>query len=178
MDIFDSGELPMVSGQGEAIKNEYDVYRGKDGKLWLVPFNVKNQGDYIYVQGNKGSDGFGGAAIDFPIRHGDTLTLRGAWKTAAGKLLIETGIDVTDKHHSIVVIGRRLIYPPKSYMRTIIKDVLYQDSGWTLGPFGYDRMLELGQKLADQYGEKLVGYSRTMGGAQGKSFTPETTNPQ
>jgi hypothetical protein len=171
MKIFDSGELPIISGQGEAIKNVYDVHRGESGFLWLVPSNIKSKADHIYVQGKNGSDGFGGATLNFDISHGDSISLSGAWKTGPGALLKDTGIDLTNTFSTFVVVGRRRIHPPNSYMRGVIEDVVYQDGDWTIG--SYDRGMEMAKSLVKELNETLYLYRMTQGGAMGRQITPE-----
>lgn len=170
---FDSGELPTVSGSGEAVKHKYDVYRGKNGKLWLAAFSVPNRADFIYVQGDANSDGFAGREIRFDIRHGDAVLLNGPWSVGPGSLFADTGIDLRELHHSIVVIGAGRSIPSGSYMRTVITGVVYQDPGWVLGRHADHRLREIGQRLANERQAKLAGYAQSTGGSISITFQPE-----
>lgn len=160
MEIFDSGEMQIISGQGEAVKNIYDVYRGKSGFLWLVANNIKNKADAIYMQGRKGSDGFAGATLKFDISHGDSISLSGAWKAGAGDLFKDTGIDVGNCHSGFVVVGLRRGKPPANcYYRTIIEDVIYKDQGEVIGEPAWVRADKIAKELANARGEPVFYFA-------------------
>lgn len=171
MTDFDSGVARMISGSHEAVQHIYDIYQGKSGFLWLVPFNIESKADHIYVQGKKGSDGFAGRPLTFDIRHGDTLTLNGPWSSTADELLSDTGVDLTDQYSGRVVIGLERGKAESCY-QTIIKDVVY-DSGEEIGLFAHNRLDIMGKIYANELKRKVYGYSKSFGGAMSAAYEPD-----
>lgn len=162
MKVFKS-TLSIISGQGEAVVNVYDVHRGSDGFIWLVANNIPNKADAIYKQGTKNSDGFAGASLNFKISHGDSISLTGAWKAGSDEFFRQTGVDVRDTVMGRVVVGKRRGKSDNPY-ETIIEDVLYQED-MQLGEYPIKRAKEIAQRLADETGEKVYRYYQTLGGS-------------
>ena len=165
---FSSKQL-IKSSQGEAVKHVYNVHHGKSGKLWLVACNIPNKGDHVYVQGNTNAEGFGGAKLEFDIPHGDTITLKGAWKSHPNGLFKDTGVDVSSLLQGTIVVGRD-IERPEAYT-TIIRDVVFQETG--LGTHAWGRAEEKAQELANKLGERLYYYGESEGGSSSHFKEPE-----
>ena len=164
MTTFHSSELQMPfmkSGQGEAIKNVYDVYRGKSGYLWLVASNVENKADHIYMQGREGSDGFGGATLEFNISHGDKISLTGAWKSCSSTLMKDTGVDCKNYYRGFIVLA--LSKNKGDIYEYHYDDVIYK-SGWMIGKWPYDLAEEMAQKKANELGRRIYYFAASDGG--------------
>ena len=150
---------PMISGQGEAVSRKYHLFVGKSKRRWLVA-DQPNAADNIYVEGKKGSDGFGGATLKFELVDGTVLSLTGPWKTGADGLLADTGHDVTDRYltRGIVAFTRESQPYPKP---DIFSDIVHHDTGHVLGQF--DRIDHIAQAAANESGRK-VWFSTISGG--------------
>lgn len=158
-------ELPMICGSHEAQIRTYrrvDCSRG----VWLISTSDPNSADHLYFHDPKdrNSQGFAGRTIVFKLDDGSEYHAKGPWKTGHGELFKDTGIDLSDKYHSRVVISKGVRYDknPKSWMggTTVLTDVVHQESGFTVG--SWDRWQEVLNALPA--GEYCV-YSETYGGS-------------
>lgn len=87
---------PVVSAIENLKSNIYKLLIGKDGTRWVVAC-VENAADYVYCDGGKGSQGFGGRTLEFELEDGSKVAFEGPWQCDAAALLEATGYDVTDK---------------------------------------------------------------------------------
>jgi len=158
--------MRSASGDAEALK--YKLLRGKSGERWLVAIQPA-EADNIYVEGNRGSDGFGGRTIRFPLENGEVVALQGPWKTGADGLLKDTGYDATDKYSSLGIIALECERDWKQ--GDLYKNVLYKDDDWVIGTF--DRIKDMAQGFADSLGVRVVFGVITYGGGCGSYCDPK-----
>lgn len=153
----------MISGIDQAEKGEYKVAIGKSGKRWLYNDDIKGCASHIYVEGEPGSQGFGGSVISFKLLNGDVLNLRGPWHTNSHSMFADTGIDLRDRSITFGVIGTDREFVSNS-MSMAISNVLYFDTEPTEGSF--NRIKDLANKMAIERGQELAFYSESEGGSQ------------
>ena len=152
------------------------------GRVWLYPVNVPNPGDHIHVwtppknpgqpefRGFPRHRGYGGSTLKFTLEDGSVLECDGPWHSNGEALKKSTGIDLTDKHVSFVVVSRE-IGQTKATLRTIMKDVLYSDTKPHIGKF--NRGDEIAKLFVNQIGDKVYLYSKTDGGSSNGSVRPD-----
>ena len=152
----------MISGQGEAVKNEYLTFTDKNNRTWLYT-DAPNAGENIYVSNpdNKRGEGFGGATLEMPLKNGGTFSLRGGWHSNSDSLFAHTGIDLREKHYTYVVIGKGRSYTDRG--ETVIEDVLYHDDEPTIGAF--NRGDVLAKQIASELQCEVFLYSGNRGGS-------------
>lgn len=154
------GRTPVICGQSEAQGRKYFKHIGKSGKIWLVA-DQPNSADNIYVEGKPGSDGFGGATLEFPLTDSEEIIkLKGPWHTNDDALFADTGVDVRDKHYLIVVIGEEVKYG--KHYENIVHKVLYKDDEPVLGLFHRGDIL--GREYAQKLGRRVYVVRSSMGG--------------
>jgi hypothetical protein len=161
----------MLCGSHEASKHKYKLLIGKSGKRWVVSTDA-NAADHVYVDGGKGSDGFGGRTLTFELEDGTTVDFIGPWKTTADGLFNDTEYDVrnTRATKGIVAQQRELGKPfgaPDTYI-----DVLHEDEDFVLGT--YTRIDEIAQQFADELGVKIAYGLISEGGGYTGWATPKT----
>jgi len=142
------------------------------GKIWLYPINIPNPGDLIHMwspsKSKGGFQGYGGSTLTFPMEDGSEFECKGPWHSNSEALLKATGVDLTEKHLTFVIISRGQEYDgPK----TILKNILYMDLKPMVGKF--ERGRELAKAFANNLGEKVYLYSKSDGGSSTGSVYPE-----
>lgn len=184
-DVWFKDSYQQIAASGEVAVREFDLHVGKSGRRWLVA-RQKNAADNVYVEGGKGSQGFGGRKIPFKLADGSVLELVGPWHSHAGALRADTGVDVTDRHHTqvILIAGSRYREEGKNQngfpnLRDGYKDVyVYREN--VLGEFSGGREFkQMAKDLATQLGHTVYLYTQTYGGSscspvdpEGMGFTP------
>jgi len=166
---------PMYSGQADAQNHRYHLHIGKSGRRWLVA-DQDNAGDNVYVEGAKGSDGFGGATLGFPLVDGSTLKLTGPWKCNSQDLFVDTGVDVRDRHYTRGIIARHRINGLSWYAPDFYVSVLHLDETPVVGRF--DRIPEACQSLANEIGGRLFYGVISKGGASAGSRDPKPASEE
>lgn len=161
---------PIVSAQADAQQRQYRLLTGKSGKRWLVAIQP-NEADNIYVEGDKGSDGFGGATLRFLLEDGTELALKGPWKVAPSYLLEDTGYDATQKCRTIGIIATERESSKQWYGPDLYRGVLYKDAEPVVGDF--DRIPKLAQQFADELGRRVYFGKRSEGGGHGGCKEPK-----
>lgn len=164
--------LQMKSGIGEAEQNVYTKHIGKSGSVWLVKHG-KFAADNVYVSGGPGSQGFGGATLEFKLSDGTVEKLVGPWHCNASDLFKDTGVDIRNTHSSRVVIAKNVEYDRDSYYTKIFTDVIVVEQEFQEGSFDRAEMRELAQKHANELGQKVYFFKETGGGAMGEWIKPE-----
>ena len=161
---------PMISGQGEAVANEYLTFTDKSGRTWLYT-DRDNSADNIYVSNpdNKNGEGFGGATLGLPLKGGGTFPLRGGWHSNADALFTSTGIDLREKYTTYVVIGKGRFYTDRG--ETVIEDIVYQDSEPMIGSFYRGDVLA--KQIANELQLEVYLYSGSKGGSSCGKVTPD-----
>lgn len=161
----------MISGQGEAQSKKYFKYIGKSGKIWLIA-DQPNSADNIYVEGGENSRGFAGATLSFPISGSDEIVkLKGPWHSNDSAFFDDTGIDIRDKHHVMVIIGEDAKYGLNG--ETIVHKVLHKDEEPVLGVF--HRGDVLGREWARKLGRRVFVVDETAGGSTRRFIEPDAT---
>lgn len=163
----------MKSGQAEAAANVYRKHVGKSGDIWLEKIG-KFAADNIYVSGGPGSKGFGGATLSFKLEDGTTLDLVGPWHCNAEDMFKDTGVDLRNKHSSMVIISKSMAYEDNYMTRKVFKDVLYKEDEFTEGSFDRKEMRAKAQQLANELGHMVYYYKETGGGSMGEYIKPQT----
>jgi hypothetical protein len=164
------GRRPMTCGSAEAESRKYHKHVGKSGKIWLIA-DQPNSADHIYVEGGPNSDGFGGRELTFPLVDGTEIKLRGPWHSNGQAFVDDTGLsEILDKYYTIVIIGKEVKYG--KHYETIVKDVLYKNTNWVLGPFHRGDIL--GREYAQMLGHKVFVVDITQGGGSHRYVEPDT----
>ena len=144
----------MYAGRGEATKPTYTLYTGTSGCLWLVG-DGDDPTDEIYctdsTDPNKAGQGFAGATIEMQLVNGTTFLLKGGWHASTTGLLIDTGIDLTDKFWVKLTISRRVEYD--DYGTPVMHGLVYQDEDFVQET--HERRDKFPQQLSDQLNETL-----------------------
>lgn len=154
------GRSPMICGSYEAEIRKYHKFIGKSGKIWLIA-DEPNCADHIYVEGGEKSRGFGGRTLKFPISGSDEVVeLKGPWHSNGEAFTNETGVDISDRYLTHVVIGKEVKYG-KSY-ETIVCDVVYKDEEPQIGSFHRGDIL--GREWAQKLGHRVFVVTDTQGG--------------
>ena len=150
----------------EAETRRYHKVIGKSGKTWLYA-DQENPADNLYVEGEKGNDGFSGRTLVFKLVDGGKVELKGPWHANSGAFFQDTGIDTMNKYltYAVVGLGRGGVY--KSY----IKDVIYKDKEPAVGEF--NRGQKIAQSLANKVGGQVYCFVKTSGGSSCEAICPE-----
>lgn len=162
---------PMKSGIAEAAKHRYHVVPNlkPGGKRWLYA-DIPNAADEIYVDGGKGSDGFGGRTLTFELVDGTTVDFIGPWHANPHDMLKETGVDLRGKHltQGIAAFVCELgdVYKPDTY-----REVVHYDAQPAIGAL--DRIKHIAQAIANETGRHVRYGSVSNGGGQGGGCGPE-----
>jgi len=170
--IVVGGRSGMICASADAESHIYEAHKGKSGKVWLVPKNTVNPAENIYVEGDKGSQGFGGREITFPLNDDGSLkvTLVGPWHSNVEALLEDTGVDIRDRFltQGVIALKRECL----EGMRYRFTGILHIDIEPTLGTF--ERVKELAQKIVDERGHSVAFYSESRGGSHCAVIEPIT----
>lgn len=163
--ILDEYELQenhaMICGSAEAESRKYMKYRSKsNGRIYLVA-DQPNAGDNIYVEGEKGSDGFAGRELTFTLVDGSTIKLKGPWHTNSNDLLKATGIDCTWKHLTWGLVAHSCTGGCNKPL--VFKDVFHLDDEPMVGAF--DRIQKIAQRIANELRITVQAYSKSTGGS-------------
>lgn len=161
----------MICASSEAESKKYHMYVGKSGRRWLVA-DVRNAGEYIYVEGGPNSRGFAGRTLRFELVDGGFVELQGPWCTEPEGLFKDTGIDVRDKFLTFCVIAKRRRYIDKG-TRLVMVDILYKDDEPQLGPYGRPEIKALAKKFATELGHSVQYHYSTLGGGSTGPVDPE-----
>jgi hypothetical protein len=168
---FDSNR-PMISASGEAEDRRYKVLTGKSGKRWLIAIQP-NEGDNVYMEGDPGSDGFGGRTISFPLEDGTVLELKGPWKTTSG-LYHDTGYDVSGKFLTmgVVALEHMSVWNPRSYWSVDwYRGIIHRDTDWVIS--SWDRIDRIAQAYADEHQCNVFRCTITYGGSSTSRLEPK-----
>ena len=138
---FTTPPYSMFSDIAEAASHKYYMYRDKSNRIWLVG-DEPNAAEHIYVDGGKGSNGFGGRTLTFELVDGSTIDLIGPWHTNSGALLKAVGIDLHDKYFTWGCIGTDRHF---SNGNSGISNLIYIDKEPVLGKF--DRIDNLAKQV-------------------------------
>jgi len=157
---FTEAPYSMFAASGEAESLCYKLAVGKSGRRWLYNDENFNAGANIYVEGGKGSQGFAGREISFPLLDGTNLALVGPWASNSDSLFKDTGIDLRRRHATWGCIGRRREHHNE---RTAICDLVFFDPEPIEGAF--DRVERLAEALSNERDELLYYYSMSYGGS-------------
>lgn len=152
----------QICASYEAEIRRYNLYKGKSGKRWLVA-DVEDCASWVYVEGNPGSQGFGGREITYTLVDGTEVKLKGPWHTEPQSLFADTGVDIRDRFKTLGCIARDRKYRGKYGHELTMLDVLYVDKEETLGTF--KRVEDKAQEMANELGETLYYYSQSSGGS-------------
>jgi|GEM_PF-1751366 len=174
---YEIGKEPITCGQSEAqdIEKKYKLIQ--DGKnFWLYPTNVPNSADYIYYCDSMDHSGFGGSQMTFQLENLEIFKFIGPWHSNSGALKSRTGIDLTQKHLTYVVIGEEIEHPKcpnTGFRNTVIKDVIYWDKEPTIG--SYHRGEIIAREIAKERDSTVVLYSKSNGGSMITRVNPDST---
>lgn len=171
----------MIYAQGMAQEHgrKYFLYFGKtkingQRRRWLVSATDEDCGNYIYVEGGPGSQGFGGACLRFQLAPCGYIELVGPWHSNSSSLFMDTGIDVRDKYLTFGVIARRraLKDVPDNQDRRAeyLEDIVYFDEKPTLGH--HERVRDIAQRMANEMQERLFAYNECIGGSSHGAVYP------
>lgn len=139
------------------------------GKIWLIA-DQPNSADNIYVEGGPNSRGFAGATLRFPISGSDEVVeLKGPWHSNDSAFFNDTGIDISDKHHVMIIIGEDVKYGKNN--ETIVHKVLFKDDESVLGIF--HRGDVLGREWAQKLGRRVFVVDETTGGGTRRFIEPD-----
>lgn len=151
---------------------------GKSGKIWIYG----KLGGNIHVSADKrelspgygGFKGYGGSTLTFKLEDGTIEKLQAPWHSNSDALFADTGIDLRDKHPTIVIICKdrgRTKLPGYCCYQDEAKDVLYVDTEPVIGEF------HRGTKLAMDFAKKLNQVVYRLSVSQGgSSFGPVYPN--
>lgn len=172
MKSYTAGAYEMRSASGEAEKNVYKKFIGKSGKVWLVKVG-KFPADNIYVDGGKGSEGFGGRTLTFDLEDGSKIDLIGPWHSNSGALFHDTGYDIQNKHQTFVVIAKTREYKKGQYNATY-SDILFIDDEAQESEF--NRGDDMAQKMANELKAPVYYHVQTGGGSHSGTKEPKNEN--
>lgn len=171
----------QFSGSAVAEAREFNLYRGKSGRRWLVASDVPNKAEYVYVEGGPGSKGFGGRTLRFKIADGETIELTGPWHSNSRDLFADTGVDVRGMTLAFYVIGIRrgktkikcdTAWGPREFDRDTIEDVWYIDEAPMLETERVNHPKKMARELADKLGHSVMLLCSTMGGNSNGPVNP------
>lgn len=154
----------------------YHLVVGKSGRAWLYPLNSDHPADNIHCTNSANWDivgeGYGGSTLKFNTDKGEFL-LKGGWHSNSDALLSDTGIDITDKCLTYVVIALKA---ESTYPSYLMEDILHDDNGWVLGL--YDRGDSLAKRFANELGVKVFKFTQSLGGGSMGWVHPDTVSEQ
>jgi hypothetical protein len=160
--IFSYESRRMISGQAEAQIRTYEMYVGKSGRAWFVPYLQTDKADNIYVTDSadwlKRGNGFGGTTLRLNLKDGSDFALRGGWHSNAEGLLEDTGVDVTDTHLTYGAVGLSRV--ENAYMT--IGDLIYKDEEPTMGK--YNRIRTIAVEYANEHNVTVYYCVQSTGG--------------
>lgn len=160
----------------ESISKIWKKIEMDDGKVWLIPTNVPNPGDFIhYWNPNEKPtrptlQGYGGRTLKFVLEDGIIFECSGPWHSNSDSLYENTGIDLRDKHMTFVVISKEEEFDSVE-MNTIMLDVLYIDNEPNIGNFNRGEILA--KDFANKIGKTVHLYSQSKGGSYCGSICPD-----
>lgn len=169
---FKPAQAQTISGFEQVEKREFNIIIGRGGSINLYA-ECANPGDYIYYEGGPGSQGFGGATLEFKLTKGrGTISLVGPWHSNSSALFTETGLDLRAKHLTFGVISRE----HTSYYPKEMKDLVYFDEEPTVGE--YDRIRKLAEAMSNERGEVLYYWMRSASGGSSGSVNWDKFGPK
>lgn len=152
----------------------YRLVVGKSGRAWLYPINSNHPADNVHCTDSKNWDkageGYAGRTLKFNTDRGEFL-LKGGWHSNSHALLTDTGIDITDKYLTHVVIALKA---ESTYPSYLMDDILHDDNGWVLGL--YERGDLLAKKFANDLGVKVFKFTQSMGGGSMGWVQPDSVS--
>tara|TARA_R110000787_G_scaffold19874_16_gene59191 strand:- start:137 stop:676 length:540 start_codon:yes stop_codon:yes gene_type:complete len=160
---------PMILSSGDAAERTYKAYVGKSGKTWCVA-DQESAADNIYVDGGPNSRGMAGRTLTFKLSDGGEIQLQGPWKTGAGELYKDTGVDIRDAYFTRGVVSRHRINGKTFYAPDFYVGVLHYDDQPVLG--AYNRVDRIAQRIADDLGEPVFMAVTSKGGGCAKRISP------
>lgn len=171
---------PMISAIGEVYDKVWVKYVGKSGKIWLLPKD-EPQNSMVIVQGNLGSQGFGGREMEFKLDTGETLVLKGPWSSNHDAFWGDTGVDRRAHYRTWGCIGRNRTFATYTgkYASSVmtINDLVYIDpEDGIIGE--YDRINKIAKRMAFERDELLFKYSCTYGGSSSGCIMPYENDPE
>lgn len=178
---YETEPYQMKSGFAEVEKQDYEIHLGKQGRIWLAG-NCVDKGGAIYCSGGPGSQGFGGATLEFKLKGGlGSIKLVGPWHANSDSMFADTGVDYRNHHLTFGVIGKDQKSKPGYGMQQIITDLVWFDEGPTLG--AYDRIETLAKEMSDAAEIPLAYYFSSQGGSScgfvnWEKFKRPETEPQ
>ena len=160
---------PTICGSAEAEQRVFNMYVGKSGRRWLVA-DQENAGENIYVEGGPNSDGFGGRTLEFQLKDGAIISLKGPWHSNCDSLFNDTGVDVRNQYYTfgIISLGKRYT---ENYLSEIFEDVLFYDESPVLGDF--NRIENLAKEFAYKLNRRVYYAQRTRGGGSSQWIDPK-----
>lgn len=160
---FEIKPMAMISGSHEAEVRRYRKYEFAGGVYLVAIQDACADNVYFHDPKAKNSQGFAGRTLRFELEDGSFYDAQGPWKCGAKGLNDHCGVDITDKYSSYVVIGKDMKIEKRNnsegYVR-IIKDVIYQDDGWQVGPWNREKEI-----LKRFPAGKYYYYTETAGGS-------------
>lgn len=157
---FTEAPYTMFSASADAEDGSYKFIVGKSGRRWLYNDEKFNAGANIYVEGRKGSQGFAGRTIRFPLLDGSFVELTGPWASNSDSLFKDTNIDLRARHATWGCIGRRREHHNEL---TAVCDLIWFDLAPVEGEF--DRVEKLATSLSNERSDVLYFYSMSHGGS-------------
>lgn len=158
----------MTCGSYEAESRTYKLFYGKSGKRWLVA-NQPNEGDNVYVEGEKNSDGFGGRILTFKLMDGTTVGLKGPWHSNADTLFEDTEYNARDKHLTIGIVAKYV--KPDYYKGDLFTSILHLDKEPVIGE--YDRVQKIAQEFANKLKHEVRYAMKSTGGGSSGPVKPQ-----
>lgn len=155
---------------GSAILEDRKYYRvaqDKSGRVWFWNPNDVDPAGSVYVTDPRitNSEGFAGRWLEFQIGPGLTMKAQGPWHSNASSLFEHTGVDLTEKYLTQVIIGKGRTMD--DFSNTVIQDVLYIEKEPKLG--SWKRGEEIAQRIADDLKIAVQCHSQS---SSGSSTTP------
>lgn len=151
----------MKSGMSEAQNRTYHQVIGKTGKIWLYAHQV-NSADNVYVEGDKGSNGFGGATLEFKLVTGETIALKGPWHGNSDALFKDTGVDIRDRCLTQGIIAKERRDGENYFAPQIYTEVYHYDELPTVGNF--NRIEDLAENIAYELNDPVYYAMISSGG--------------
>lgn len=159
-------ELPMIWGGPKDAP--YKMVQGNRAKWFYKPGPFAAD-DGIFMDGGKGSNGFGGRTITFQIDDGTTYDSIGPWRAGADAMLEDTGVDIRNSYGSRLVLSRGI--KSDGHYGSVYLDVVYHEEHKVEGLF--ERAYELAKQKVKEMNEPLFYYIETAGGTQSGKMKPE-----
>lgn len=171
---------PMISAISEAGSKIWTKYIGKSGKIWLLP-KGEAENSMVIVEGEPGSQGFGGREMHFDLDDGTTIMLKGPWSSNHDSFFRDTGVDRRACYRTWGCIGRHrdhVTYTGRydSGIMTICDLVYFDPEGGVIGE--YDRIENLAKQMAFERDEILFKFQGTYGGSSSGCIMPYEGDPE